>query len=196
MIEKITASKKLTILAVVVIVTAVLIYLSWDFFYNIPYYGYIEDIETFKSLNTVEYKFQVIRPAFLQAGGFLAVEWGDFSVTVDSNGKARPSEKPSITLFVWPSIIKEAEYGLSFDYQLEDGGYFDNSMIEFTANGDGTYNIKHNFESANAVAFMEEYKGVIDGMLRCAEQTWQFSGINDIKHGFEAREGVIARNLA
>lgn len=191
MIRKITASKKLTILAIAALILAFLICLFWDLFFNTPYYGYMEDLERYKNSDAAKYELVAKKPVFLHTGAFLSLKCGSNTVQLDSDANALPSEKPSIALFMWPSVFNETEYGISMDYQGENNaGYFFQSKLEVIKNIDDTYTIKHTFEDPIAIRFFEENKPVIEDMFRTAEKIWSFDGLKDIKDGLQAKKSL------
>ena len=195
MIRKITDREKLTILALLAIILTFLICLFWELFFNTPYYGYIEEIKKYKHSDSAQYELEAKKPVFLHTGAFLSIKNGNPTVYLDADGNALPSTKPSIALFIWPSVFHEAEYGMSIDYQGENNaGYSFHSKLEITKNVDGTYNINHTLEDPIAIQFFEEYRTVIEDMIFTAEQTWSFDGLQDIKDGLKAKDNLTSND--
>lgn len=189
--QEINSEKKLTILAVTVLTVAFLICLAWEFFCHTPYYAYSEGAKaSFSAFLRIHYEkqageftYKVYPPAFLHDNAYISLNWGTFTVRTDYEGNIIPSDTPDLSLFIWPSVFKEPTYGL----MIGCDGTFEQSMITYTKNNDGSYNITHKFESEKTIELFNEYKGVIEAMLDFSEATWDFNGYYDIIDGIKAK---------
>lgn len=186
-------NRKQTIIITLALIVIFSVCIFWDVFINAPYYGYVENVEKFLATHKTEYEMRVRKPRFLQSGAFFHIKYGDSTVEVDSNGNVIPDTTPAISFFVYPSVFGETEYMLSIDYEIGNNGYVQNSNIEYKKNDDGTYDITHSFSDPKTIEIFEEYKPIIDDMLRSSEEMWTSGGLEDVKHGLEARDGVIHR---
>ncbi len=192
-LKNLNAWKKLTILAVLIIVIALAVCLRWILFYYLPYAGYSDGFELVTTaFETKQYEkdigkinCEVHSPAFLSSGGFIAVRSGTFSVTVASEGKFIYPDEPDLSLFIWPSVFKNPKYGLMIDFDKRE--ISEQSIITFTKNKDGSYIIEHSFDNQDTIDVFNEYEGTIEEMLKCAEETWDFDGMNDIINGWKVK---------
>jgi len=147
-----------------------LIFLSYTDFA----YGFEEvatDFGGIKYVKTIDnFKLEVQKPDFLNNNGFLAIRSGSFTVKITSEGKLIYPNTPNISLFIWPGIFNDKEYGLMIDFEKEDS--VEQSIITFSKTENGEYIINHNFQDEKVIELYIEYEETIKEMIKIAENTW------------------------
>lgn len=192
-LKNLNAWKKLTISAVLIILAALIVCLRWTLFYYLPYAGYsngFELVTTAFETNQYEKKVgefscEVHNPSFLSGSDFIAVRSGSFAVTVTPEGGYTHPQEPDLSLFIWPSVLKGPKYGLMINF--EKRGISQQSIITFTKNKDGGYDITHSFAEKETIDVFNEYKSTVEEMLKCADELWSFDGMNDIIDGWKVK---------
>lgn len=177
-IKQLKIWKKLTILLSVIIAICTLICASWYLFIFSPYTGFISGFtEVITDFGDIQYekpidnfKLEVHKPDFLSNNGFLAVRSGSFSVSLSSNGTYIYPDTPNISLFVWPNIFNNKEYGLMIDFEKEE--VVEQAIITFSKNEAGDYIINHDFQDEKTISTYIEYEETIKEMVKIADTTW------------------------
>ena len=170
--------------------------LYWEFFIHTPYHWYIKDFENVydKSLG-YDYE-QKINGFYCRAGiplisdnGFLSISSSDSVVSIDEDGKIAPSKIPDITITIWPSVFEEPTYVIGIGYLINDRteSVLETSHIKYEKKADGTYEIEHELEAAEALKIFNENRELIEDMLDCIDEIWSFNGYEDIKKGLECK---------
>ncbi len=190
-LKNMKAWKKLTILAVSILIIAGLVIGGWFLFIQLPYMSYTDG---FEKVITLVYKEQyekkvdditleVHLPHFLGDDGFLAVRCGTFTTQVLEDGSCKYSDTPDISLFVWPNVSGKVKYGLSIDKAKDEVS--GSSTIQFTALDNGKYEIEHNFDDEKVIECFNENEETIQRMLKAIDEIWSFDGIKDVSDGFK-----------
>lgn len=192
--------KKLSLLAICILVCFGCIIGGWFAFIYLPYTGYSEGFErVITDFDELQYEkksgdfdLEVHPPEFLKTGGFLVIRSGTFSVQVMNDGSLKYPSEPDISLFIWPSVFEKTKYGLMIDYSKADATA--QSYIEFQKNELGEYEITHNFEDEVIIGIYDEYEQTIMGMINTLETHWEFNGVKDIITGWKANGSSIKYN--
>ncbi len=185
-----TAAKKLTILAVLIITIFANINLIWAIRKGLPYYGYTNPLTAHDDGSGVDYHtsvnglgFTVKKPTYLGYGGFLKVgSTTPHIVEVDEKGNIVGSNGLGICLFVWPDagIIK---YGVSFQDETEE------LFMQIYIDEDLNYlpkDIKNTELNDKAKKLIKENYDVIKTYLDAAQKMWGLNGVKDASIGLRA----------
>lgn len=189
-LKEMKAWKKLTILAVSILIIAGVITGGWFLFVQLPYMSYTDGFEKVITLfDKEQYEkkvdditLEVHLPHFLGNDGFLAVRCGSFSTVILDDGSYKYSDTPDISLFVWPNVLGKVKYGLSIDKPKDEVS--GSSTIQFTVLENGKYEIAHNFDDEKVIECFNENEKTIQRMLKAIEESWSFDGIKDVSDGF------------
>ncbi len=176
------ASKKLTILAITILLVAALISALWWVLVYVPYRGYVEGYqreEDFMDISYVykegEIKSEVIFPRFLSEATFLKVQYGQNIRGTDENGEAL--QKYAVEFYIWPSWHRDAEFGLV----LEGKQYIVNVKKET----DGSYTVTHDYTDPKDLEAFAAHEEEIQAAVKKADEEWEWERTKAIQEGFK-----------
>ncbi len=175
------ASKKLTILAITILLVAALISALWWVLVYVPYRGYVEgyQMEQNRSIHTSyikeneEFRLQVIFPSFLKEATFLKVQHGDNVSYIDGDKE----NEYAVEFYVWPSWWAKTEYGLV----LEGKQYIVNVKKE----ADGSYTVTHDYTDPKDLEVFAAHAEEIQAVVKTADEEWEWERTKAIREGFE-----------
>ncbi|HZK21108.1 MAG TPA: hypothetical protein VFC76_02405 [Oscillospiraceae bacterium] len=191
--EKMSASKKLTILTVVILVIFAGINLVWLFTTYFPYYGYRDKLETVidpagepQTEKTIgEYRYLASRTAYLSYSNFLAVGSKDgYWSQQDANGNTiMDNGGVDISLYVWPNVWFGNQYGIFFYDELP------HVFVQMYVDKELNFLPYDPFDTA----FNEEAEGLLSEnytqvkmMMDGAHELWGLNKTGDIFAGIKA----------
>lgn len=206
---EVVGNKKLVIAVLIGFLSLALLVVSvlgiWEVCINTPYYEYGEGFYDFAENFQYGYQKQIgefhsliIRPHFLRNNGKITIKNMErFTVKTTSDGKLAKDNEPYFELIIYPSVIGEPRYEVFMKFidwenstDSEFNSISDTGRISFTKNRYGVYRVTQEFEGESYKVFCDNIS-TINKMLACAEETWSFDGINDIKDGFEAKHRMV-----
>lgn len=177
------ASKKLTILAITILLAAALISALWWVLVYVPYQGYVKDYTKAPMQMTTDvyekqkndFSYQVRFPHFLSEDTFLKVQYGKNIRGTDENGEAL--QKYAVEFFVWPAYCTKTEYGLV----LENKQY----IVDVKKEADGRFTVTHDYTDPEALEAFAAYEEEIQAVIQKADEEWEWERKKAIQEGFK-----------
>lgn len=140
-----SATKKLIIVACIIVFIFAVINLSWLLLVKVPYNRYAGKLEIIYDEDYGEepgiryqkeidgYKYDSTMPDYLSYSGFLSVGRAEgHVVNMDDDGDILSSSGLDITVFIWPSVFGKCEYGV--DFYDEAANIWEQVMIDSDIN--------------------------------------------------------------
>lgn len=192
--EKMTAAKKLTILALVIFIVFVLLNIFWFLTIYFPCYSYRRDMERGPSAFGIGYQKQIDSytyslavPHYMFYDPFISLEENtapdpeDVEMIELEDGSFKRFSGNNVILFVWPKIGGTYEYGVVMEardgtymtYADENGNYIPNDNMSDESN-----------ERARQLN-IENHEKIIE-TLTLAKNFWGFNGLKDTTNGMKA----------
>ncbi|MGI6744946.1 MAG: hypothetical protein ACOX45_02000 [Acutalibacteraceae bacterium] len=188
--KNMTAAKKLTALAVAILIIFACINLVWAFTKGLPYYAYTSPLTKYDYGAGVEYcanvngiGFVVKKPMYLAYGGFLKVaSTTPHTVETDENGNIVSSSGLGIGIFIWPNV-GGAKFGVSFIDEAKD--LFVQILIDSELNYFPKDPNNKEFNS-KAEELLKENYNEIKMYMDAAQSMWGLCGVKDTWTGLKA----------
>lgn len=195
-LKNLSTFKKLTLLAVVILLVFVLINAFWLVRFAIPYYGYVHSEgfhldELLAEIDDPEISKQYIKESngyiltvnnchYLGSDGFLKV-----SKPVERNNSNDDNEIENINtksyiLFIWPDTLKGYSYGVLVD----DAGTGEYQTIPIDDNLKVTFNYLDETEKEHDQKIIDNNYDEINSMIKLAKEEWGLQKWHDFKEGF------------
>ncbi len=189
-LKNITAAKKLTILAVIILSIFAGINLFWLLIKALPDYGYANKVDkTDTALGTMytkkigKYEYRVDKATYLGYDGFLSV--GEPYELYYDNGSIIDSSGLNIRLFIWPKVTGRYEYGVFFIDEVKDIStqiYIDKNT-KFIPYKPET--LEYNEYNEKAEKLINENYDDIKAKMDGAKELWGLNGLGDILTGLK-----------
>lgn len=188
-LKNMKASKKLTVLALTILVVFAGINLFWFISKGLPFYGYCSKVDKKESPFDVmytkkigEYNYLIDKVPYLSYEGFLMV--GEpYGMETDKNGKLIGDTGLNIILYIWPRFTGDYKYGLLInDYSHAISFmqiYIDENVNYLPSDPNNTeYNEK-------AEKLVKENYDAIKNQMDAAKELWGLNGLGDILTGLK-----------
>lgn len=200
--KNLSTFKKLTLLAVIIILVFIIINVIWLVRFAIPYYGYvhtegfylndslpieIDNSEIFKQYNKESngYFLTVKNCHYLGSDGFLKVSKPIERISYsDNDGAANIDtiDSKSYMLFIWPDTFKGYSYGVLVD----DAGTGEYQTIPIDENLKVTFNYLDETEKEHDQIIIDNNYDEINSMIKLAKDEWGLQKWHDFKEGFSS----------